>query len=152
MEALAAGRNPDRLRVEEEMLGIFVRLLAAAFRLRPKECGAGRRGGRRELAEAARGLLARRFRESLTLSQLAGALGVSPFHLSRGFREATGSTLHAYRNALRLAAALEEVCDPRRNLTAIALDLGYSSHSHFTAAFRRQFGIAPSQARHLLCT
>jgi AraC family transcriptional regulator len=34
-----------------------------------------------------------------------------------------------------------------RELTAVAFDLGFSSHSHFTASFRRTFGAAPSALR-----
>ena len=37
-----------------------------------------------------------------------------------------------------------------RDLSRLALDLGYSSHSHFTAAFRRSFDVPPSAARKLL--
>jgi AraC family transcriptional regulator len=151
-ESLAAGRPEDPLCVEEEMLGIFVKLLAAAFETRPPEGSARQKRRRRDLVEAARRLLARRFREPLTLTEMAGVLGVSPFHLSRVFHEGTGSTLHAYRNSLRLAAALEAVRDPRVDLTTVALDLGYSSHSHFTSAFRRRFGLPPSEARQLLRT
>jgi AraC-like DNA-binding protein len=149
VETLASGSGADGLAVEEEMLAVLVRLLARAFGLhapgrRPQ------RERRRDLAEAARGLLDARFREPLTLSQIAAALGVSPFHLSRIFREATGWKLHDYRDSLRLAAGLEALHDCRADLTELALDLGYSSHSHFTAAFRARFGVPPSRARQLL--
>jgi AraC-like DNA-binding protein len=40
--------------------------------------------------------------------------------------------------------ALEPLADGAGDLTRIALDLGFSSHSHFTAAFRRHFGLTPS--------
>jgi hypothetical protein len=59
---------------------------------------------------------------------------------------AATSTLHAHRNRLRLTQALERIAageDPTR----IGLDLGFSSHSHFTAGFRRLFGEAPSVVR-----
>jgi AraC-like DNA-binding protein len=148
-ESLAAGHAADRLRVEEEMLAVFVRLLARAFHFRPP-ANTAFAARRRELAHAAQTLLASRFRETLTLSEIADELGVSSFHLARVFRNATGTTLHAHRNALRLAAALESLDDTTRDLTAIGLDLGYSSHSHFTAAFRARFGLPPSRARQLL--
>lgn len=148
VETLAARRVADGLRVEEEMLGVLARLLAQAFRLHPP--GRAPTPRRRELADAARRLIAARFREPLTLSEIARELSASPFHLSRVFREVTGWTLHGYRDALRLAAALEAVRDSRADLTSIALDLGYSSHSHFTAAFRARFGVPPSRARQLL--
>ena len=54
--------------------------------------------------------------------------------------------IHRYLVQLRLARALVEL--PHTNdLTMLALDLGFSSHSHFTAAFRRAFGSPPSVFR-----
>lgn len=126
--------------VEETMLHVLDRVLRARHGalLEPTA------RGERELAEAARVELGRTPGDRRSLSQVAGALGVSVFHLCRVFRRQTGTTLHAYRNRLRLAAALELVPRRRRDLTGIALRLGYSSHSHFTAAFRREFGVTPS--------
>ena len=66
--------------------------------------------------------------------------------MCRAFRAVTGSTLHAYRNRLRLQHSLEHVAGGE-SLLDLALDLGYSSHSHFTAAFRRLFGTTPSRVR-----
>ena len=72
------------------------------------------------------------------------------FHLCRSFRRATGLTLHAYRDEVRLRLALERLQHGERDLSRLALDLGYSSHSHFTAAFRHTFDMPPSTARKLL--
>jgi AraC-like DNA-binding protein len=47
---------------------------------------------------------------------------------------------------LRLHASLEMLRDPR-DISSIALDLGFTDHSHFTAAFRRRFGVTPSAYR-----
>ena len=74
----------------------------------------------------------------------------SVFHLCRSFRRATGLTLHDYRDEVRLRLALERLEGGERDLSRLALDLGYSSHSHFTAAFRRSFGAPPSSMRKLL--
>jgi AraC-like DNA-binding protein len=63
--------------------------------------------------------------------------------LSRRFHEATGLTLHHYRAQLRLRAALELI-EARTPLTEVALEVGYSSHSHFTEAFREAYGVPPS--------
>jgi AraC-like DNA-binding protein len=73
--------------------------------------------------------------------------GCTPFSLCRAVRAATGGTLHAWLVRLRLQVSLESVAEPRGDLTGIALDLGFSSHSHFTDAFRRAFGITPSAFR-----
>lgn len=109
--------------------------------------GAGTLRAHRELADAACRLLALRFAEPIALPDIASALGVSPFHLCRVFRSVTGSTLHARLEHNRLSAALDAVSDPQRDLSRIALDHGYSSHSHFTARFHRAFGVTPSQFR-----
>ena len=101
-----------------------------------------------ELADAARRWLARRVAEHVTLDTLAAALATSPFHLARVFRRATGRTIHAYRTELRIRAAIERIHDtPHLDLAALAHELGFSSHSHFTAAFKRVVGVPPSQAR-----
>jgi AraC-like DNA-binding protein len=55
-------------------------------------------------------------------------------------------TLHAYRNDLRLRSSLEQL-ESGGDLTRLALDLGYSSHSHFTSSFRVLFGVPPSAIR-----
>jgi transcriptional regulator GlxA family with amidase domain len=55
--------------------------------------------------------------------------------------------LHQYRQDLRLRWSLEGVIESRRPLVDIALDAGFSSHSHFTSSFRRQFAETPSRVR-----
>jgi AraC family transcriptional regulator len=57
-----------------------------------------------------------------------------------------GVSLRRYVNQLRLARALIELRSVD-DLTRLALELGFSSHSHFTLAFRRAFGCTPSQFR-----
>jgi hypothetical protein len=61
----------------------------------------------------------------------------------------TGVTLHGYVAGLRLRAALEELAKGCPDLGLLALELGFSSHSHFSAAFRQEFGRPPSAARRL---
>jgi AraC-like DNA-binding protein len=63
------------------------------------------------------------------------------------FRRETGITLHAQLNRLRLRRALHEIADGAPDLTRLALDLGFSSHAHFTHAFTREFRHTPSRIR-----
>jgi AraC family transcriptional regulator len=140
--------NPDRLFVEEAVLSV----LADVTRLAYAHDGAPpapRCRQRRDVdvIEAARDVIARRFKENLSLSDIARAVGASVFHLARIFKLRAGFSLHAYRNQLRLRAALEQLDDLDTDLTEIALDLGFSSHSHFTETFRRCFGKTPSAVR-----
>ena len=103
------------------------------------------------LAADAQVLIAGSFTGRITLDGLSRTLGVSPFALCRAFRQATGGTLHQHLTRLRLAAALEQLPHYRERLTDLALDLGFSSHSHFTCAFRGYFGRAPSALLHSAC-
>lgn len=82
----------------------------------------------------------------LRLSDIARAVDASPAYLTDLFRRHEGVPLHRYLVQLRLSRALVEL--PHANdLTALAFDLGFSSHSHFAAAFRRAFRCTPSGFR-----
>jgi AraC-like DNA-binding protein len=107
----------------------------------PRGAAARRAAG---LAADAQVLIAGSFTGRITLDGLSRALGASPFALCRAFRHATGGTLHQHLTGLRLASALEQLPRYRERLTDLALELGFSSHSHFTQAFRSYFGRAPS--------
>jgi AraC family transcriptional regulator len=105
------------------------------------------RAAHHELAEAAKGRLAASLAQPVGLETLARALHTSPFHLARVFRRETGFTVAGYRRALRLRAALEQLPARADGLSALALDLGFSSHSHFSDAFRNGFGLTPSSLK-----
>ncbi|MEP7117352.1 MAG: hypothetical protein ABI880_07215, partial [Acidobacteriota bacterium] len=86
---------PDLLGVEETVFDLLQRVAGLAY--------GGRSGGAastardRELAEAARAILARHFAAALSLRGLAAATATSPFHLARVFKRVTGATLHGHR-------------------------------------------------------
>lgn len=100
----------------------------------------------RRVVAAALEVMAARFRERLPLHELAEEVGVSPSHLCRIFRRVEGMTVHQHLVQLRVSASVAAV---RRGaaLTRLAFDLGFASHSHFTAAFRRVHGLPPSRYR-----
>ena len=106
------------------------------------------RRDRAELTEAAKDLLVEHLAEPLSLTDMAAELHVSPFHLTRVFRERTGRTLTEYLHDLRLRAAVERLGED--SLSRIAADLGYCSASHFTDRFRASFGVPPSQLRNFM--
>jgi len=80
------------------------------------------------------------------LDKLARIAHLSPFHLCRVFRRMTGASIYGYVLRERLAATLDAVLDGA-DLTTVALDAGFASHSHFTARFRDFFGCTPRALR-----
>jgi AraC family transcriptional regulator len=99
-----------------------------------------------ELADAVRRSIAVAPAARRSLGSLAREHGVSMFHLARVFRRATGCTIHRYRTQLRILVAIERLAGAP-DLAALAVDLGFASHSHFTAAFRALCGMTPSHVR-----
>ncbi|MDQ2890333.1 MAG: AraC family transcriptional regulator [Gemmatimonadota bacterium] len=99
----------------------------------------------REIVETVKEALARHPAAATSLHDLATYIGISPFYLARTFRREAGLPIHQYLLRLRLGTALERMSDPSVRLSAIALDAGFSSPSHFTSAFRRAFGVAPTE-------
>ncbi|MBX3501482.1 MAG: helix-turn-helix transcriptional regulator [Alphaproteobacteria bacterium] len=82
-----------------------------------------------------------------SVNGLAQIAHLSPFHLCHVFRAMVGTSLHDYVQHERLAWALDALLDGGDDLTSIALDAGFSSHSHFTQRFRRFFGCTPTSLR-----
>ncbi len=142
--ARASGVTPDALQVDE-----LLHTLLGALITRGLEDSRERRGGapsKRDFARWACEVIAGSYREPLTVHTIAERVGVSPFYLCRVFRGETGTTMHAYRDALRLRDSLGRLMDGGVPLSRLAVELGYSSQSHFTASFRRHFGLPPHAA------
>ena len=138
------------LRTEEDALELLHETLRDACRARGLHQRRARSAtvrARRETVEAAKLVLASRPRENSSLSVLARAVNCSPFHLARLFRAEAGMPVQQFLLRVRMALALERISEDARNLSSLALDLGFSSHSHFTALFRRTFGVSPSDFR-----
>ena len=99
------------------------------------------------LVEAAKQEIARHPDRNFTLREIARVVRCTPWRLCREFRRVTGRTMTSYRHALRMQLALERLRESPADLTELALELGYSSHSHFTQVFRRHIGVTPSEVR-----
>lgn len=98
----------------------------------------------REAVDAISQTLAFRYTEDLSLGDLASQVRLSPWHLSRIFRRLTGVSIWQHVMNLRLRSAIDRIAMGESDLGRLALALGFSSHSHFTASFRRAFGVPPS--------
>ena len=88
-------------------------------------------------------LLASDLSRRWTLAQIAEEIGASAVYLTQAFQQVEGLPLYRYHLRLRLARALD-LTPEYDDLSALALDLGFSSHSHFAAAFKQAYGRSPS--------
>jgi AraC family transcriptional regulator len=105
-----------------------------------------RRRGRRAVARV-RALLHDDLSRNLGIAALAREADCSPFHLMRLFREETGLTLRSYRSRVRASMALYRIAQGERDLSALAADIGFSSHAHMTDTMRMLFGEPPRRLR-----
>lgn len=137
----ATDRKSNELAIEEFCIGLIYG-------------GSQSKGGDHRVDTAARRAVAAAYEfiaanatQSLRLDQIARAVDVSPFHLARVFKQVTGSTMHQSKLQCRIANAVVRLKHGDSDLTALALDLGFSSHAHFTKAFRERVGCTPSMFR-----
>ena len=139
--------DADRMDIEERAIAIVARVVESAYRPdnHIQAVATPRRGrARRHLVESAKAAILSQLFENSSVCDVARGIEVSPFHLCRSFRAETGMTLHAYRRDIRLRTTLGLTEAYRGNLSALAVRAGFYSHSHFTTAFRRAFGVSPS--------
>ena len=85
--------------------------------------------------------------EEISLNQLAQEAGLSSYHFSKAFKTSFGVPPWRYVTERRIHRAKELLLDGSPSITEIAHDLGFSSHSHFTAMFKKTTGKPPSHFR-----
>ena len=107
---------------------------------------AGATHAARRLVDRAKLLLASDPARRWSLARIAAEIGGSAVYLTQAFRAVEGLPLYRYQMRLRLARALDLIpgCE---DVSALAQDLGFSSHSHFAAAFRQTYGRTPTAFR-----
>ena len=109
---------------------------------------AGASLGRQRLVDRVKLVLAGDPARRWTLAEIAAEVRGSPVYLTQVFQQVEGLPLYRYQLRLRLARALDLLAQ-YEDLTALSLDLGFSSHSHFSAAFRQVYGRSPSEFKQL---
>jgi AraC family transcriptional regulator len=107
---------------------------------------AGASFGCQRLVDRAKLVLASDLARRWTLAEVATEVRVSPVYLTQVFQQVEGIPLYRYQLRLRLARALDLLAR-YDDLTTLSLELGFSSHSHFSASFRQVYGCSPSEFR-----
>lgn len=95
----------------------------------------------------ARELLRDRFREQLSLDEIATSVGVHAAHLARSFRRCYGTTVGEYQRRLRIEYASRQLSETQISISSIALTAGFADQPHFTRTFRAQTGMTPAKFR-----
>jgi AraC family transcriptional regulator len=140
---LLATHPDDRLAMEEHSLALIRRVVGEAAGSSDVEdrCMSPRRVA---AIDQARSYILSRYREPLSLSSIAASCGVAPATLCENFPRVAGMPVWKYVRRLRLQEAALALAEGAEDLSGLALDLGFSSHSHFAQAFRAHFGATPS--------
>ncbi len=131
--------NIESLEAESLALTLVCRSLGPRTTHEP-----GATHARRRLVDRVKVLLASDLTRRWSLAEIAAEIGGSAVYLTQAFQQVEGLPLYRYQLRLRLARALDLVTR-YEDMSALALDLGFSSHSHFTAAFKQAYGRSPSE-------
>ncbi|MDG2520472.1 AraC family transcriptional regulator [Caulobacter segnis] len=141
---LAAVEDPSQrdLLFGQHLLLSTVAHIASRHGERPaRRLAPGRLSGRQ--VRLAQDVLGADLGDSLSLTEVASACGLSVSHFARGFKIATGSTPHAWRQARRLARARDLLATSDLPLAEVALACGFAEQSYFTRLFKRETGLTP---------
>jgi YesN/AraC family two-component response regulator len=84
------------------------------------------------------------YAEAITRESIARHIGVSQGHLTRCFRQELGVTPMVYLNRYRINQAKALLAQREKNVTEVALAVGFSNITYFSQVFRREVGVAPS--------
>ena len=140
-------RHSLRENIAEPLEGESLALTLMQRALGPRTThAAAATAGRQRLVDRAKLVLTSDLARRWTLTEIAAEVRCSPVYLTQVFQQVEGMPLYRYQLRLRLARALDLLAQ-YDDLTSLSLELGFSSHSHFSAAFREVYGQSPSDFR-----
>ena len=99
--------------------------------------------------EKAKQFISTHLTQEITASDVAEAVGISPYHLSRLFHANTGKTMKEYLSDERIETACRLLAASERSIPEIASLLRFCDQSYFTAVFHRKTGMTPARWRSL---
>ena len=85
------------------------------------------------------------FQSPPSIQQLAKIVAISESKLKKDFKTMYGLPIYEYYQKARMQAAQDKLLTGKFSVKEIALELGYSNLSNFTIAFKKEFGVLPSQ-------
>jgi AraC-like DNA-binding protein len=140
-------RHSLRENIAESLEAESLALTLAQRSLGPRTThAAGASVGRQRLVDRTKLVLASDLSKRWALADIASEVGVSAVYLTQVFQQVEGLPLYRYQLRLRLARALD-LLGQYDDLSKLSFDLGFSSHSHFSAAFQQAYGRSPTEFR-----
>lgn len=95
----------------------------------------------------AKNLLEERLQNPPTIYELSRLVGLNEFKLKKGFKELFGNTIFGYLTDYRLGFARQFLLNTDKTIADISNMIGYSHQQHFSTAFKRKYGVTPSELR-----
>jgi AraC-like DNA-binding protein len=131
----------SRLQQEEMLLHLSTRLLLSHTQ---KTRALPRIGRENPAIKRTKEYLEAHYAEEVTLQELSHVANLSPFHLTRVFRQTVGLPPHAYQTQLRLLHA-RTLLTQGFPVGHVAAETGFFDQSHFTQQFQRHFLVTPGR-------
>ena len=100
-----------------------------------------------EIVQNAMLYIRQNYDKNISNSQISGEIGYHPFYLNRVFKSNTGLTIHQAVIEERMRIAKKILKETDLSVNEIAMEVGYSDHTHFCAAFKKHTGITPLEYR-----
>lgn len=98
-----------------------------------------------EKIQKAKQILIESMTEPPTLTQLANKINLPLQHLKDGFKHIYGETVFAYLLNYKMEYARKLLTTRKYNISEVSFEVGYSTPSHFIAAFKKKFGSTPKK-------
>lgn len=128
--------------------GLLLQIMAVLLRMRDQHCAGPARGGLAPWqVKRATEYIEDRLAEDVSLHDLSRLLNLSTFHLCRAFKQSVGEPPYRWRQQRRMERSREILSSTELPVIEVAAAVGYDDPSSFAIAFRRSFGMSPSQYR-----
>jgi AraC-like DNA-binding protein len=98
-----------------------------------------------EKIQKAKQILIERMAEPPTLTELSNMINLPLAHLKDGFKHIYGETVYAYLLSYKMEYARKLLATKKYNIAEVSFEVGYSTPSHFIAAFKKKFGATPKR-------
>lgn len=129
----------------ESLANSLVVHLYSKYGVRNRSSEEGTFGGSPRLIRRAIEFIHSRLEQDITLKEIADAVGLSPFHFARLFKQTLGVSPYQYVIRQRIERAKQLLARGDQPLSSVAIDVGFYDQSHFTLHFKKVCGLTPRQ-------